>query len=229
MKKLAPKTLEQARTLLADAETKLNSNRYDTDEARSLARQAKYQAKHALYLNGVLQRVKDKELSMEDFALSAEQPLERVGSALDMVVEFDAGLDKPAEALIASIEGLRNDSFELSERREEIMGLEGELRQLEQKLGTQSNRMKQQENVRRKFVQAEAMFDSDQAQVYRQGNNVVIRMVGLNFDSGKSVISSQYGVHCRRGRNDTLRNLSVQVFQVVYALLTNANEDFKTH
>ena len=62
-----------------------------------------------------------------------------------------------------------------------------------------------------------------------QGNNVVIRMVGLNFDSGKSVISSQYGVHCRRGRNDTLRNLSVQVFQVVYALQTNAKEDFKTH
>ncbi len=198
VKKLAPKTLEQARSLLADAEKKLNSNRYDTDEARSLARQAKYQAKHALYLNEVLQGVKDKELSLEDFALSAEKPLERVGSALDMVVEFDSGLDKPTKELVASIERLRKDSFELSERRDEIMALESELRLLEQKLGTQSNRMKQQEEIRRKFVQTEAMFDSEEASVYRQGNNVVIRMVGLNFDSGKSVISSQYFVTLRK-------------------------------
>jgi hypothetical protein len=46
----APVTLEKAQRLLAEAERELNENRYDTDRPRSLARQANYEAKHALHL-----------------------------------------------------------------------------------------------------------------------------------------------------------------------------------
>ena len=47
----APITLGKAKRLLADAERELNENRYDTDLPRSLAQQANYEAKHALYLS----------------------------------------------------------------------------------------------------------------------------------------------------------------------------------
>ncbi len=192
VKKIAPKTLEKARTLLSQAEKALNENRYDTDEARSLARQAKYEANHALYLNKTLKQVRDRDVNLEDYALRAERPLEQIADALDIVVELDAGVDKPTETIVANIETLRKDSYELSDRRDEILTLETEVHKLEQKLGTQSDRMKQQEEVRRKFAQVEAVFSPEEAQVYRQGGNILVRMIGLNFKSGQSVIQSQY-------------------------------------
>ncbi len=192
VKKLAPKTLEKAISLLAQAEKALTENRYDTDEARSLARQAKYEAKHALYLNKTLKQVRDRDVNLEDYALRAERPLEQIAESLDLVVELDTGVDQPTEAIVANIETLRKDSYELSDRRDEILTLETEVRKLETKLGTQSNRLQQQEEVRRKFTQAEAVFSPEEAQVYRQGGNILVRMIGLNFKSGQAVIQSQY-------------------------------------
>jgi outer membrane protein OmpA-like peptidoglycan-associated protein len=198
VKKVAPNTLDNARALLQQAEKKLNDNRYDTDEARSLAREARYQARHALYLNSVLKQVASGAVTLENYALQTEQPLTRIGAALNVLVEFDQGPDLPAEKLIDAIEALQKESFELSERRAEILSLEGELRDLEAQLGSQSNRMQRQEEARRRFAQVEALFNVDEAQVYRQGGNVVIRMVGLNFDTGESVIRSEYFTTLRK-------------------------------
>ena len=46
--------------------------------------------------------------------------------------------------------------------------------------------------MRLKFSKIESLFSSEQAQVYRQSGNVLIRMVGLNFSTGQSVIESKY-------------------------------------
>ena len=46
----APLTFARAQALLAEAEAELNANRYDTDVPRSLAQQANYEARHAIYL-----------------------------------------------------------------------------------------------------------------------------------------------------------------------------------
>ncbi|MDH3860787.1 MAG: hypothetical protein OEU53_03710, partial [Gammaproteobacteria bacterium] len=53
----APVTLGRAKQLLADAERELNENRYDTDLPRSLAVQANYEAKHAIYLSEIVRKV----------------------------------------------------------------------------------------------------------------------------------------------------------------------------
>jgi len=62
----APITLGKAQQLLADAERELNENRYDTDLPRNLARQANYEAKHAIYLSEVVRDVRDKDLTVEE-------------------------------------------------------------------------------------------------------------------------------------------------------------------
>lgn len=63
---------------------------------------------------------------------------------------------------------------------------------LEERLGLQSERLKNQELQRQKFETIERMFDSNEAIVLKQGNNVLIRMAGLNFKSGKSNIDTPY-------------------------------------
>ncbi|WP_019529232.1 OmpA family protein [Dasania marina] len=192
VKDYAPKTLLQAKQFLAKAEKELEENRYDTDGARSLARYAKYEAKHALYLSDIVEEVDDDKLSLEDFIIKAERAIDRVANELDLAVDFDEGLDKPIDQIIAKLSILRKDSYELSQRREDILGLEKEVVRLESKLGIQSDRIKQQEQMRLKFSKIESLFSSEQAQVYRQSGNVLIRMVGLNFSTGQSVIESKY-------------------------------------
>ena len=59
--KTAPHTLARAKELLTTAEVEIEKNRYDTDYPRSLARQAKYEVKHALYLAKTIEQFQRKK------------------------------------------------------------------------------------------------------------------------------------------------------------------------
>ena len=188
----APKTLARAEKLLIQAEKALTENRYDTDEPRSLARQAKYEVKHAMYLAQALKPVRDGDLSVEDLALASEAPLVTIAGSLDLVAELDEGFQGPTSVIIDRIEALQKDSYELGERRNQIVVLEEEIQRLEQDLGVQSDRLAAQETQRRKLRQVEAMFDSNEAQILTQGENVLIRPIGLVFPSGSAQIETKY-------------------------------------
>ena len=188
----APKTLARAESLLMQAEKSLNENRYDTDEPRSLAREAKYEIKHAMYLALTLKPVRERDVSLEDFALAAERPIARVAGTLDQVAEFDEGYEVPTTAILGSIEKLQKDAYELSERRSQILELESEIQQLEGKLGVQSERLARQEEQRRRFRQVETMFAPGEALIFTQGQNVLVRPIGLIFASGSAQIESEY-------------------------------------
>ena len=45
--------------------------------------------------------------------------------------------------------------------------------------------------VKQQFQQVEKMFASSEARVFREGNNIILRLVGLTFDSGASEIRPQ--------------------------------------
>jgi outer membrane protein OmpA-like peptidoglycan-associated protein len=188
----APMTLAKAESLLSRAEKALSENRYDTDEPRSLARQAKYEVKHAIHLAAVLKPLRDRDLTPEEFALASERPIEVIAARLDLVAELDQGFEGPTQQISASIEMLQKDAYELSERRGQILELEQELQKLEKTLGTQSQRLAAQEQQRQKFRQIESMFGPDEAQVFTQGQNVLIRPIGLVFASGSPQIETQY-------------------------------------
>jgi outer membrane protein OmpA-like peptidoglycan-associated protein len=192
VERYAPRTLAKAEALLTQAETALTQNRYDTDEPRSIARQAKYEVKHAMYLANTLKPVRDRDMTLEDFALSTEVPVERIASALDLVAEFDQGYDVPVAAVSTKIEALQKDSYELGERRAQIIDLETEIQELDSKLGTQSDRLVAQEEQRQKVLQIESIFDAGEAEVFTQGRNILIRPIGLVFPTGSAQIETQY-------------------------------------
>ena len=52
--------------------------------------------------------------------------------------------------------------------------------------------LEQQARHRERFARVETLFDPQQAEVFRQGDVVIIRMVGLNFDSGTSSLKSDH-------------------------------------
>jgi len=198
----APITLGKAKRLLADAERELNENRYDTDLPRNLARRANYEAKHAIYLSEVVRKVRDKDLTAEQLVLQWEAPLRQVAGVADVQPDMETGPDNLTAELVAFFESQRNDLQALGQEKADneirIADMEEELRALDERLGGATEeraaliqRLEAQARVKQQFERVEKMFTSDESRVFRQGNSVILRLVGLSFDSGASQIRPQ--------------------------------------
>lgn len=206
----APKSMSNARTLLESAETELNNNRYDTDRPRSLAADAKHNALHAIYVSKLEHRIRNRDASLEDVLLEWEAAITRLGDALDTPVHFDYGEAAAVDALLAATTRiqLRESALarQLEDRDAELVALNGQvskmaellgggsqtIEELEVLLAAQQRQMEQQARIRERFTRVESLFDSRAATVLRQGDTVIIRMIGLNFDSGAATLKPEH-------------------------------------
>ncbi len=195
----APMTLERARQLLADAERELGENRYDTDLPRSLAKQANYEAKHAFYVSELARKVRDRDLSVEELVLSWEAPMRAISDAADLLPDMQDGPERLSGELVTYIENMRDNLQRLEQEKQEnevrIADMEDELAALDERLGGATaeraaliQRLEAQARVKEQFERVEKMFSQDEARVFRQGNTVILRLVGLSFASGASQI-----------------------------------------
>ncbi|MDH3339528.1 MAG: OmpA family protein, partial [Gammaproteobacteria bacterium] len=184
------------------AERELNENRYDTDRPRSLARQANYEAKHAIYLSEVVRKVRDRDITAEQLVLQWEKPMRDISGAADIVPDMEDGPDRLAAELVAHIEQLRNENQALGQEKAEneirLADMEEEMAALDERLGGATaeraalvQRLEAQARVKQQFEQVEKMFAASEARVFREGNNIILRLVGLTFDSGQSQLKPQ--------------------------------------
>jgi OOP family OmpA-OmpF porin len=195
----APLTLGRAKQLLAEAERELSENRYDTDRPRNLAMQANYEAKHAIYLSEIVRDVRDKDLTVEDLVLEWEDPLREISAAADIVPAMSDGHDELQDELVMYIENMRMNEQSLQQESEANMlrlaDMEDEVRALDERLGGATEeraalvqRIEAEERIKNQFEQVEKMFARNEARVFREGDSIILRLVGLSFDSGKSEI-----------------------------------------
>lgn len=195
----APFTLNKAKQLLADAERELEENRYDTDYPRSLAQQANYEAKHAFYLADVVLAERNKDLSVEMLVLQWEDPLRQIAGAADVSPAMSNGPEALTTELVAFIENSQNKVQSLQQEVDannlRLADMEEEIRALDERLGGATaeraalvQRLEAQARVKEQFERVEKMFTRNEARVFREGDNVILRLIGLSFDSGESAI-----------------------------------------
>lgn len=202
----APFTLNKAKQLLANAERELEQSRYDTDYPRSLAQQANYEAKHAFYLADIVRSVRYKDLTIEKLILQWEEALQHIAEAADIVPTMSHGHKQLRTKLVTYIENTQNElqnlKNELKNLKQDanannlrIADMEEEIRTLDKQLGGATaersilvQRLEAQARVTAQFEQVEIMFTKNEARVFREGNNIILRLVGLDFDSGQSTI-----------------------------------------
>ena len=198
----APITLGRAKNLLANAERELNENRYDTDLPRSLARQANYEAKHAIYLSEVVRMERDKNITVEQLVLDWEKPMRAISGAADITPYMETGPTRLADELVAFVENQSNQVQSLLQEREEhevrIADMAEELSALDERLGGATEeraalvqRLEAQARVKEQFERVEKMFTSNEARVFREGGTIILRLIGLGFDSGESQMKQQ--------------------------------------
>jgi OOP family OmpA-OmpF porin len=198
----APKTFAKAQDLLAQAEHELNENRYDTDLPRSLAQQANYEARHAIDVAKRVRMMRDEDWTLEDVILAYEDPISQIAAAADQAAQLDHGVDPVAQDLVSFIEQLREHDSQLQtdidDSHKRIAELEDEIRDLDKRLGGVSQervalvqRLEAEARIREQFSTIEKLFSRDEARISREGNTLILRLVGLTFGSGKADIKPE--------------------------------------
>ncbi len=124
----APKTLQRAKDLLAQAERAIEQNRYDADLPRNLVRQASNEVKHARYLAELVKKTRDEKQTAEDLILEWEVPLRQIAGAADMTASFERGYEEPAKKVISYIEEQRERSQRLEQDNSELEAQTNRLR-----------------------------------------------------------------------------------------------------
>ena len=206
----APKTLAKAHGLAVQVEALLKQNRYDADEARQLAQQARYEAAHAAYLSRTIRSMKKEEKTFEDALLAAEDQFQRIAVILGVQPRFENGLEGPVSDAIAALkerdakalkdaEQLRRAGETIAEKDVEIENLRKQVSSMEGRVGSLTESEKdlqrtlgikhqEEETIR----QVSSMFSPEEGNVLRDGENIIIRLYGLTFPVGKNTIEPEY-------------------------------------
>ncbi|HVY23202.1 MAG TPA: OmpA family protein [Steroidobacteraceae bacterium] len=199
----APRTLDAARQYLAQADQEITRNRYDSTVPKQLIAKAVYEAKHALYLrnqiDALLQKSNIKQHGPEQTMLDWEEPIRKLAVELNVDASFDQGYQKPMHDLYEKAAQLQRDlatqQQEVRDRDDQIALLNTEIKQLETRLGGESQerlelqkQLSVQERLRDNIAKIEGMFTVDEGRVYRQHNDLILSLPAISFRVGKSTI-----------------------------------------
>ena len=188
----APKSYERAASLLEQASSILETNRYDTDEPRNLAREAKHNALHAIYVSGLEEAIRSDDLTLEDILLEWEASIATLADLFDIAAHFDEGeteaITRIREQVVEMLSDNKSLNATLEDRQIQLDTLIQETASMERL----SKLVARQERQRERLNQVEALFTENEALVLRQGDSIILRVVGLNFDFGKYELKPEH-------------------------------------
>ncbi|MET0987107.1 MAG: OmpA family protein [Steroidobacteraceae bacterium] len=201
----APQTLANAERLLGQADHEISRNRYDLAVPESLTKEAEYEARHSLYLaqliRDVLKKEKDGQHGLENMLLAYEGPLQKIAVEVNTTARFDSNAQTAMQAILDGVQQraqeLTRTRQDLEDRNSEVTELKAQMQRLEDRLGGVSEerlalqrRVSEQETLRANAAAIEASFTPNEARVYRQGDDVVISLTGINFGVGRSTVAA---------------------------------------
>jgi outer membrane protein OmpA-like peptidoglycan-associated protein len=190
VKEQAPITLNQAKQLYDEVLAILNSDRYAKSDAGEKAKQAEYQARHAMYLADIIEKLKKDEKNWEKLIREFEERLDHISSPLGFKGNYEKGYAETEDNIVLAIGNLKDENKTLKEdltkAQSENEQLQQKIQQYENTVVTELQRKKEREE---KFRKIEGMFTRDEAQVILTENQLVIRLYGLTFSSGSAVIA----------------------------------------
>ena len=169
--KFAPRTLAVAEKSYLDTEAYITANRHNTTAIEARAAETKEAAMHALNINRTAKGT-DK-VSSEETALAIEQERMRVAAK---------------ENQLSNVKGeLSNVKGELDATQS---ALEGTV-DANVALMTAQEKLEAEKRLNEKYEAARKEFAGNEAEVYKQGDALLIRLKGMQFPSSKSNITEK--------------------------------------
>jgi outer membrane protein OmpA-like peptidoglycan-associated protein len=188
----APITMTHAETLMSQAYQALAANPPERERAAKLAAEATSEARRALALGALLE-----EKSAEEAVLVYQEALAAAAKSAGAELSPDATPAEGASVLQAAIERARAEHAQLEKDLEDR---NAQIRQLQEQLSSTTNQLdgvarerlglaqqlETQAAARERMTQVEQMFTASEAQVLSERDDIVIRLLGLQFAPGSS-------------------------------------------
>ncbi len=196
-KTLAPTTLEETQKDLAAADQFITQQRYEREEMQNKANAALFQAQRLGQIMAMSNSFKN--MSPEDISLQQESRLHQINSQLGGRDFRNEPIDIQLQNILESVASLQDDNKYLKEKRQQdkdkiaVLEKQNKEAQREHELITLQEketkaRLEADRHFQQLFNEVQGMFTQDQAEVYKQGKNLVIRLKTIHFPVGKDLI-----------------------------------------
>ncbi|MEE9402254.1 MAG: OmpA family protein [Desulfobacteria bacterium] len=181
-KKIAPKMLKIARDKLHDVDAFISQHRYQKEEIHKQSNEALFQARRLLQV--IQQSKKIKRMKPEQITLWFEGMLYKTASKLSAPDMRDQPLETQVESILSSVTALVEDNkFMVRKLKTQQADLEHMQTQIASKESLVAEKRFQQ-----LFSEVQTYFSPNEAEVYKQGNRLVIRLKAIRFPVGKDYI-----------------------------------------
>ncbi len=176
-KDYAPRSLAQTDKLILDNDAFIVANRHETEQLKTRSAVTKENADHLLKITRAAKS--DKKTSPEELALRNESEQNLVTAKQKQVDAKQRQVVDTQNQLSDSKEALQDKKAELSEEQGTVA-----------ELAAQRSKLVSDREFEKRYDQARAQFTDSEAEVYKQGNNLLIRLKGLEFPVSKSELRS---------------------------------------
>ncbi len=186
---VAPSTFQYAQNLLNETEELLTNNRYAKEDATIKAEECEYQARHAMYLTQLIETLSDDERNWEKLQLGYEDILTGFATQFNENPRYDAGMNDAVNTIQSNIIELQTERDRL---RAEVTKLQEEYDVVREEATLSSAELAKVEELESKIKKIKSLFTPGEAKVAYDSESLVIRLHGLTFPSGKSIIQPEY-------------------------------------
>ena len=194
VQKIAPAAYNDALQALNEADAYIGQNPYEADTISQKAAHAEFMARRMMSIDESANKF--KEMTPEASALYVEGLLARLEKTMDTGDLRDQGIDGQLNGMIGSVESLTQ---KIQSLETDNQAYQNQIATLEQQLSGLKGYSKAQETAKdnlaaerafnEQFNKVQRYFRPDEAEVYKQGNQLVIRMRGIQFPVGQATLS----------------------------------------
>jgi OOP family OmpA-OmpF porin len=192
-RKYAPHSLSMAQQKLKNTDAFITQNPYEKAKMQEMANDALFYAQRLQQMNKQSQKIRTME--PEEIARWIEDMLQQTTAKLSAPDMRNEPFETQVENMVESVSALQADhnfviqqaksqEAEISTLEKRIAVLEGETQ--EERMAKE--RLTAEKEFNQKFSQIQSYFDSDEAEVYKQSGQLVIRLKAIQFPVGKDII-----------------------------------------
>ncbi len=214
-RKMAPLSYSQAVEQLNATDAFISANPYAKEEMHAMAKEALFKANRLVVVNELCNRV--AEMKPEEIVMIVENHLHTISESLGARDMRDQPYSTQLANIVGSVDSLKSDRAFMAEKNQglqtdmealkadyqakidalnvRLATLEGQTREdrmAKERLARERMAAEQRLAAERKFNQLYATvrnyFEPEEAEVYKQENQLVIRLKAMRFPVGKSVI-----------------------------------------
>lgn len=193
MNKTAPKSFKIAQSKLAGAEAVIARERYDQQKIDAAVQEARFFAQRLHQITKACKQI--DRMAPEDIVLWMERYFDQTTASLKAEDRRNLAFNAQQEAIVNAINSLQRNQASVASQLE---ARNLEIEKLKQRIGdlegrtyqerTDKERLAAEKRFNELYNKVQGYFSQNEAEVYKKGQQLVIRLKAIQFPVGQSVI-----------------------------------------